>query len=94
MNFRLVTILLVSLVTYVICFSQSNRSAVTEDFNKKLNLFYIACGEQDQRIEYTKKAVADMRAAGLEVIFNSFPGDHEWQVWRKSLHDFASRVFK
>jgi enterochelin esterase family protein len=64
------------------------------DFNKKLDLFYISCGEQDPRIEYTKKAVAAMKENGLEVGFNSFPGDHEWQVWRKSLYDFASKVFK
>ncbi len=64
------------------------------EFNKKLNLFYISCGEQDMRIEHTKKAVETMKKNGLEVEFNSFPGDHEWQVWRKSLHDFASRVFK
>jgi enterochelin esterase-like enzyme len=65
-----------------------------EEFNKKLDLFYISCGEQDMRIEYTKKAVSTMRESGLKIEFNSFPGDHEWQVWRKSLHDFASRVFK
>jgi len=64
------------------------------DFNKKLDLFYISCGEGDMRIEHTKKAVATMKEKGLNVAFNSFPGDHEWQVWRKSLHDFASRVFK
>jgi enterochelin esterase family protein len=63
------------------------------DFNKKINLFYISCGEGDMRIEHTKNAVAAMKEKGLEVEFNSFPGDHEWQVWRKSLHDFASRVF-
>lgn len=64
------------------------------EFNQKLDLFYISCGEGDMRIEHTKKAVAIMKEKGLEVEFNSFPGDHEWQVWRKSLHDFASRVFK
>ncbi len=63
-------------------------------FNKQLDLFYISCGEQDPRIEHTKKAVNTMKENGLEVEFNSFPGDHEWQVWRKSLHDFAQRVFK
>ncbi len=66
----------------------------SDEFNKKLDLFYISCGEGDMRIEYTKKAVAVMRESGLNVEFNTFPGDHEWQVWRKSLHDFASRVFK
>lgn len=66
----------------------------SDEFNKKLDLFYISCGEADMRIEHTKKAVATMKENGLDVVFNSFPGDHEWQVWRKSLHDFASRVFK
>ena len=65
----------------------------SDKFNKNLDLFYISCGEQDMRIEHTKKAVKVMRENGLEVEFNSFPGDHEWQVWRKSLHDFATRVF-
>lgn len=63
-------------------------------FNKALDLFYISCGEQDERIEPTKKAVATFRENGLEVEFASFPGDHEWQVWRKSLHDFARRLFR
>ena len=66
----------------------------SDKFNKNLDLFYISCGEQDMRIEHTKKAVKVMRENGLEVEFNSFPGDHEWQVWRKSLHDFATRVFQ
>ena len=65
----------------------------SDKFNKSLDLFYISCGKQDMRIEHTKKAVKVMRENGLEVEFNSFPGDHEWQVWRKSLHDFATRVF-
>lgn len=65
----------------------------SSDFNKKLDLFYISCGEGDMRIEHTKNAVAVMKEKGLDVKFNSFPGDHEWQVWRKSLHDFASQVF-
>lgn len=66
----------------------------SSEFNQKLDLFYISCGEGDMRIDHTKKAVATMREKGLKVEFNSFPGDHEWQVWRKSFHDFASRVFK
>ena len=63
-------------------------------FNKKLRLFYISVGEQDPRIEPTKKMVATFRDKGLNVGFSSFPGGHEWQVWRKSLHDFAQKIFK
>jgi enterochelin esterase family protein len=65
-----------------------------EAFNNKLKTFYISVGEEDQRIEATKKIVETFRSKGLEVEFASFPGDHEWQVWRKSLHDFAQRIFK
>lgn len=63
-------------------------------FNKSLKVLYISVGEQDPRFEHTKKAVQTFREKGLNVQFNSFPGDHEWQVWRKSLHDFAQRIFK
>jgi enterochelin esterase-like enzyme len=66
----------------------------SQSFNDKLKLFYISVGEQDPRYEYTKKAVKKFQDSGLKVEFASFPGDHEWQVWRKSLHDFASKVFK
>jgi enterochelin esterase-like enzyme len=66
----------------------------SKSFNDKLSLFYISVGQQDPRLEPTKSAVATFRENGLKVEFASFPGAHEWQVWRKSLHDFASRLFK
>ena len=65
-----------------------------EEFNDNLKVFYISVGEQDNRIEATKKLVENFKTKGLNVEFNSFPGDHEWQVWRKSLHDFAQKLFK
>jgi enterochelin esterase-like enzyme len=65
-----------------------------ESFNKKLKVFYISVGEQDPRIEFTRKMVDNCRSKGLKVEFASFPGGHEWQVWRKSLHDLAQRIFK
>ncbi len=65
-----------------------------ESFNSRLKVFYMSVGEQDPRIEPTKKQVQTFRSSGLKVEFASFPGAHEWQVWRKSLHDFAQRIFK
>ncbi|HLN22232.1 MAG TPA: alpha/beta hydrolase-fold protein [Bacteroidales bacterium] len=62
-------------------------------FNKKLRVFYISVGEQDPRIEATKKLVQTFNEKGLKVQFASFPGAHEWQVWRKSLNDFAQKIF-
>ena len=64
-----------------------------EKYNKALKLFYISVGTDDPRLSHTQEAVASMRQSGLAVTFNTFPGDHEWQVWRKSLHDFAQKLF-
>jgi enterochelin esterase family protein len=66
----------------------------TKNFNSQLDIFFLSCGEQDPRIEYTRTIVKKMREGGVEVKFNSYPGDHEWQVWRKSLHEFAQYLFK
>ena len=66
----------------------------SQSFNEKLKLFYVSVGEQDPRFEFAKKAVKKFQDSGLKVQFNSFPGDHEWQVWRKSVNDFAQRLFK
>ncbi len=66
----------------------------TQAFNKQLDVFFVSCGEQDPRIEHTRNIVKKMRDGGVEVRFNSYPGDHEWQVWRKSLHEFAQYLFK
>lgn len=64
-----------------------------DKYNKDLSLFYISVGTDDPRISPTKKAVESMKQSGLNITFNSFPGDHEWQVWRKSLHVFAQKIF-
>jgi enterochelin esterase-like enzyme len=65
-----------------------------ESFKKNRRVFYISVGEQDPRIDPTKKLIQTFREKGLNVEFASFPGGHEWQVWRKSLHDFAQKLFK
>lgn len=64
-----------------------------ERFNRDLDVFYISVGTEDPRYNAICDAVADMRAKGLDIDFSTFPGAHEWQVWRKSLHDFAPRIF-
>ena len=64
-----------------------------EKYNQSLKLFYISVGTDDPRLSSTRKAVADMQQSGLKIFFNTFPGDHEWQVWRKSLHDFVQKLF-
>ena len=66
----------------------------TQRFNQQLDVFFVTCGEQDPRIEYTRNIVKKMRDGNVQVRFNSYPGDHEWQVWRKSLHEFVQYLFR
>jgi enterochelin esterase family protein len=63
-------------------------------FNNALKLFYISCGEQDPRFEYTQKAINTFKENKLNVVTAAFPGAHQWSVWRLSLADFAPRLFK
>lgn len=66
----------------------------TAGFNSRLDTFYISCGEQDPRITHTRAIATEMKSKGVNLYFNAFPGDHEWQVWRKSFHEFARLIFK
>ncbi|MBN2610988.1 MAG: esterase [Bacteroidales bacterium] len=62
-------------------------------FNENLQLFYLSCGEQDPRLEPTKQLIDNFRQHGLDVEFETYPGSHEWIVWRLSLADFLPRLF-
>ena len=65
-----------------------------EKYNQALNLLYISNGEQDGSFDYTVRSVKAFQEAGLDLEFVTFPGVHEWKVWRKALHDFAPRLFR
>ncbi|HZI32419.1 MAG TPA: esterase, partial [Candidatus Binatia bacterium] len=42
-----------------------------------------------------KANVAELNAAGINSVFYESPNTaHEWQTWRRSLHEFASLLFK
>ena len=63
-------------------------------FNAAHDVFYMSCGLGDPRIEHTRKAAEALKAAGAKVHFTAWPGGHEWQPWRKSLHEFVQLLFK
>jgi S-formylglutathione hydrolase FrmB len=41
-----------------------------------------------------KAALAEFQQHGFEPVFKTFPGDHEWKVFRNSLIDLAPMLFK
>jgi len=59
----------------------------------RLKLFYMSVGTIDPRVPFQKAALADFEQHGIEPVFTTFEGGHEWKVWRHSLADFASRLF-
>jgi enterochelin esterase-like enzyme len=65
-------------------------------FNKKVKLFWWGAGTAEEGIYHaTKATLADLAKVGIKSVFVEFPGtSHEWQTWRKSLYDFAQRLFR
>ncbi len=64
-------------------------------FNKKMHLFWWGAGTAEEGIYFAAKAdLATLTKVGIKSVFVEFPGtSHEWQTWRKSLYDFAPRLF-
>jgi len=62
--------------------------------NELLELLYFSCGTEDPRITFTEDIANELAASGIETTFASFPGGHEWSVWRDSLVDFGSKLFR
>lgn len=65
-------------------------------FNKQVHLFWWGAGTAEEGIYNATKADLDaLDKVGIKSVFVEFPGtSHEWQTWRKSLYDFAPRLFR
>lgn len=63
-------------------------------FNK-FDVIYLSCGEQDNRIDGMKEFNKTLNEKGYNgVVWEQFPGEHEWKVWRRSLSSFVQKIFK
>jgi enterochelin esterase-like enzyme len=62
--------------------------------NKMLRLLWIGCGTEDRGYTRLKAMHEAMTAAGVKHVWAEGPGSHEWQVWRKHLHEFAPLLFE
>jgi enterochelin esterase-like enzyme len=61
---------------------------------KKLKLFWMSVGTEDPRLPYQKQALEDFQKHGIQPIFKTYTGAHEWKVWRHSLAEFAPLLFR
>jgi enterochelin esterase-like enzyme len=65
-------------------------------FNDKVRLLYLSIGtDEGDRFYNSIKGYRDaLDGAGIKTAYFESPGTkHEWHTWRRSLHDFAPRLF-
>jgi enterochelin esterase-like enzyme len=66
------------------------------DFHVKVHLLWLGAGTGEERfIGAIRKMHESLDGAGIKTVVFESPGTaHEWQTWRRSLHDFAPRLFR
>lgn len=65
-------------------------------FAKKVHLLWLGVGTQEpERMRAGIQGLhASLQEAGIKHVYYESPGtDHEWQTWRRDLHDFVPRLF-
>jgi enterochelin esterase family protein len=63
-------------------------------FNKKVKLLWIGCGTGDNLYKGALALHNALDEAKIKHVWWEGPGLHDWQVWRKHLHDLAPRLFR
>lgn len=65
-------------------------------FNRQVKLLWLGVGTEEKQFRSGIQGAADaLKGAGVNVVFFESPGTaHEWQTWRRDLHDFAPRLFQ
>jgi enterochelin esterase family protein len=66
-------------------------------FAKKVRVLWLGVGtEEPERMrEGIRRLHASLESAGIAHVYVESQGtDHEWQTWRRNLHDFAPRLFR
>ena len=61
---------------------------------RQLKLLFFSCGTEDPRLGPMTKVADEIRSRHIDVVFKSYPGAHEWKVWRHSLADMAPLLFR
>jgi enterochelin esterase-like enzyme len=62
--------------------------------NQKLRLLWMGCGTKDPRYDGHLDLVDVFKQRGINHVFVSTPGGHEWKVWRHQLDGFLRLVFQ
>ncbi len=74
-------------------YDYSDLFRTPEHYAERLRVTLVTCGRSDPRNRYTEPQVRKLQEVGFPVEYRSYPGYHEWHVWRKSLRDFLRLIF-
>lgn len=75
---------------------QNGHLALLDDkerFQAAFRVFYRAMGTEDQYFSAFAKDDALIAQKQVDMIRRTFPGGHDWSVWRRCIHDFLPRLF-
>jgi enterochelin esterase-like enzyme len=62
--------------------------------NKKLHLLFFSTGTEDPRVASLNDLTEQLRSRNINFVYKTYPGEHEWKVWRHSLADMAPLLFR
>ncbi len=65
-----------------------------ETFNREVEPFFGAMGDLEISQPLFKKEGEMCREKGINYIQKTYPGHHEWRVWRAALRDYAQMLFR
>lgn len=72
----------------------TNDIADLAAFKQKVELVFLSHGSREGGAD-GKNHVAALKEAGVNAVYYASPNTgHEWQTWRRSLHEFAPLVFQ
>ena len=65
-------------------------------FNQKVKVFFLSVGTEEGRgLNGNRTFHQALDADGIKNVYYESPGTaHEWQTWRRSLHEFAPLLFR
>ena len=76
--------------------TENTHLALLDDparFRESFRVFYRAMGTEDQFFESFLADDALLRDKGIEPLRRTFPGGHDWGVWRRCIHEFLPLIF-
>ena len=65
-----------------------------EKFNTSFRVFYRAMGTEDQYWDSFAKDDEYLKGKELNIFRETFPGGHDWTVWRRCIRAFLPKLFR